>query len=698
MKKRIDFSLHLLLFWGLFLYSPYSSGQAANRKIDSLRSLIVSARADTDKVTLLITMSKIVDCNDSSLKLRYAATALKIAEKIGWEKGIVNADLAIGNIYDNCIRNFEAATTYFQKAVSIAKASGDKTNQANALVDMAEAYFEKYEYGAALAYCKQVLELAPSAEVVNGVLGNMGIIYTKVADYPNALICYDSSLKITDDLIRKSKAEKQNYKLQKGGLLIDIGNIYMAMSEHDHALENYTKAQRISAETKNELLGVLALRCLGKTYLYETNYKRSIQYYSAALEKSEKSGERTNEAGIYNELAVVYLEAGAVDQALESAQSAMRLADENNYIALLPVVYTTLGKIYTVQKKYKAALSYLQKAVSICGKDCALNDEMNAWEVLSSTYDKMNQPRQALDAYRHYILIRDSVYNIEVANKLTRETLRAEYGRQKLAADIENNMRMQKQMVYTISGYAGFAVVLLLAFFIYRNYTVEKKANVIVTKANETINEEKQKSEMLLLNILPEDVATELKSYGRVRAKLFDHVTVLFTDFVNFTEAGERLSPEKLVDELDNCFKAFDEIIGKYNIEKIKTVGDAYVAASGLPQPNRDHAADIVMAAIEFSRFMIDRRKELGDQTFAMRIGINSGTVVAGIVGVRKFAYDIWGDTVNTAARMEQYSQPDKINISQSTYDLVKDRFKCVDRGTIDAKNKGKIRMYFVEV
>jgi adenylate cyclase len=172
---------------------------------------------------------------------------------------------------------------------------------------------------------------------------------------------------------------------------------------------------------------------------------------------------------------------------------------------------------------------------------------------------------------------------------------------------------------------------------------------------------------------------------------------VLFTDFVNFTEAGERFSPQALVAELHTCFKAFDIIVSKYNIEKIKTVGDAYLAVSGLPNANPAHAREVVMAALEIRDFIAERRKQLGDQTFDIRIGVNSGTVVAGIVGVKKFAYDIWGDTVNIAARIEQYSDPGKINISQSTYELVKDTFTCTDRGEIDAKHKGKLRMYYAE-
>lgn len=218
-----------------------------------------------------------------------------------------------------------------------------------------------------------------------------------------------------------------------------------------------------------------------------------------------------------------------------------------------------------------------------------------------------------------------------------------------------------------------------------------------VSERTAEIREEKKKSDELLRNILPEEIAEELKQSGTSDARYFDHVSVIFTDFVDFTKAGERLTPQQLVDELHACFKAFDEIISRYHIEKIKTIGDAYLAVCGLPTEVKNHAENTVRAALDIMAFMQERRKQRPETTFDIRIGIHSGAVVAGIVGVKKFAYDIWGDTVNTAARMEQSSQSGKINISQATYELVKDKFTCTYRGEIAAKNKGDMNMYFVE-
>jgi adenylate cyclase len=208
------------------------------------------------------------------------------------------------------------------------------------------------------------------------------------------------------------------------------------------------------------------------------------------------------------------------------------------------------------------------------------------------------------------------------------------------------------------------------------------------------------RSETLLLNILPKQIAEELKANGKAEAKHFDEVTVLFTDFKNFTQIAEKLSPTDLVTELDTIFAVFDNIISKHKLEKIKTIGDSYMCAGGLPTPGNTHAVDAVNAALEIREFIsqhIRNRRDEGKDPFEIRIGIHSGPVVAGIVGKIKFAYDIWGDTVNLASRMESSGEPGRINISGSTYELVKDQFHCTHRGKIKAKNKGEVDMYFVD-
>jgi class 3 adenylate cyclase len=234
----------------------------------------------------------------------------------------------------------------------------------------------------------------------------------------------------------------------------------------------------------------------------------------------------------------------------------------------------------------------------------------------------------------------------------------------------------------------GAGLSLLLLGFAAFSYNQKRKDN-------RKIAEEKQKSDDLLLNILPYEVAEELKEKGKTSAKHYDEVSVLFTDFVNFTSTSEKLGVQEVLNELNVYFTEFDRIMERNGLEKIKTIGDAYLAVSGLPASNEQHAQNAVQAGLEILEF-IEKRKTENTNALDIRIGIHSGPVIAGIVGVKKFAYDIWGDTVNTAARMEQNSQKGKLNISGSTYDLVKQKFSCEHRGKIDTKGKGALDMYFV--
>lgn len=265
---------------------------------------------------------------------------------------------------------------------------------------------------------------------------------------------------------------------------------------------------------------------------------------------------------------------------------------------------------------------------------------------------------------------------------------------QKAENDATQSNQLRNMMMIGLAGLSG---ILLLLF---NRFRANQKAKKVLEEKSKIIEKEQQRSEELLLNILPPSIAEELKRNGRAKARSVDEVTVLFTDFKNFTSIAEKLTPEQLVAELDYCFKGFDFIISQYNIEKIKTIGDAYMCAAGLT-PNSGNAIKMVKAATEMQEFLKDYREEKiakNEPYFEARIGIHTGPVVAGVVGNKKFAYDIWGDTVNLAARMEQNSEPNRVNISESTYWKVKYDFNCQFRGKLAVKNKGEVEMYFVEV
>ncbi len=218
-------------------------------------------------------------------------------------------------------------------------------------------------------------------------------------------------------------------------------------------------------------------------------------------------------------------------------------------------------------------------------------------------------------------------------------------------------------------------------------------------KQKQILQEEKQKSEKLLLNVLPQEIADQLKNKGAVLPKFYKKASVLFTDFKGFTKISEILSPVEIVKELNFYFEKFDEIIEKHFIEKIKTIGDSYMCAGGIPLRNNSNPFDTVLAGLQMQHFVSewnDRKKQQNLPIWELRIGIHTGNVISGVIGKKKFAYDIWGDTVNTASRMESAGASGRVNVSKSTYEYIKDFFDCEYRGKIEVKNKGEIEMYFV--
>lgn len=239
----------------------------------------------------------------------------------------------------------------------------------------------------------------------------------------------------------------------------------------------------------------------------------------------------------------------------------------------------------------------------------------------------------------------------------------------------------------------NFAFIATVAYFLMEGF-LKNKASLLAL-----IREEHQVANSLLLNIFPDETARELKERGRVAAKSYQQATVLFTDFVGFSAFARTLTAEELVEQIDFYFGAFDDIMTRYCLEKIKTIGDSYMCVGGIPAYTDNHAHDMVRAALEIRQFVVNHRDNKMSQynyPFDIRIGIHTGPVVAGVVGSTKMAFDIWGETVNIASRIEQACEPDMINISEATHALIRHEFECVYRGRFPAKHIGEVDMYYV--
>lgn len=312
-----------------------------------------------------------------------------------------------------------------------------------------------------------------------------------------------------------------------------------------------------------------------------------------------------------------------------------------------------------------------------------MNEEQMRQELL------VVQQERLLDS----MLIETIVDSLNLAQH-ERQIEQQQYELRKQEAEIELRNSHRNLLLSIIGG-----IIILMAGVFHRNYSI-RKHNAVLSEKNTIIEKERAKSEELLLNILPGVIAEELKTKGMASTKNYQMASVMFVDFKGFSHIAKKLSAEKLVGELDHAFKNFDEIIGKYGLEKIKTIGDEYMCAGGLPTKSKNHPVQMVKAALEIQSFLNKWNAEKiknKQPTFEARIGIHSGPLIAGVVGSKKFAYDVWGDTVNVASRMESTSEAGKVNISAATFEQVKSVFDCEYRGKVPAKNVGEVEMYYVK-
>jgi len=533
----------------------------------------------------------------------------------------------------------------------------------------------------------------------------LGANYTVKADCPAALDCLLKALKIYEEL-----GDKRNIALT----LYNIARVFVIQKNTGHALEYYFKTLAIQQEIKDTANIPYTLGDIGSAYEVQKNYPKALEYYNQALAANRKIGNNLAIADNIGNMGCVFMDQYDYASALQYFFEALKMNEAlgNKSSSLINIgnigeCYLAVAKDTTGNLKHNELIpagktANLHKAVEYLNRGIALSREIGDLEELeiytkdrSEAEELSGNYKTALGDYKLFVTAKDSVFNIDNNVKITNLETKRDLELKDKQIEINNKQIQIDKLEVAKKNHerwffvAGIAALLVIIFITLRNIKRQKRSNHLLSK-------EKQKSERLLLNILPAEVAEELKEKGKAHAKYYDDVTVLFTDFVDFTKAGERMKPQELIDELDACFKEFDEIADKYNIEKIKTIGDAYLAVAGLPTADPNHAENTVRAAIEINAFMAARQAKLGNNTFAIRIGIHSGSVVAGIVGLKKFAYDIWGDTVNTAARMEQNSETGKINISQTTYKLVKDKINCTYRGEIDAKGKGAMKMYYV--
>ncbi|MCS7035203.1 MAG: adenylate/guanylate cyclase domain-containing protein [Saprospiraceae bacterium] len=697
----------------------------AQTAADSLARLLQRAPADTNRVLLLVDYAWEINETQPHQAERSLREAIALAQRLGYLRGEAKAWNGLG-VLEEIRQNKNAAQQHYLKALQLRQQLGDKAEIASSLNNLGVLYENFGQPDSALAYHKQslaILETLRDTLRIARARFNIAAVLQESGDYTEARSQLYEARAILEQIGDRDGMAKVYAQLGHIYLELDryrealrwyrqaldlrqqLGEpqgLAMALSDYANALDEYQARGTDSLTDVFALLERPTPRRTAETQSADT----VLHYYQRALQLWNQLDNAAGKAQVFTNMADVYKRLGQYATGLALLQQAEAIALDLEDPLLLMEIYNVQSDIYDRMGQHARSLGYVKKYYALARETKNQKFVQSALKDFSEVYSAMGDYARAY-AYRvkydefRYARLREK----ERSDFARKEVLYEAERRERLLKEQETALKLQaaelaRSRLELYASLAGVIALLVLAALLYSRNRLRARTNRELAAKNAVIERERQRADDLLTNILPAATAAELKAHNRVKPVRYDSVTVMFTDFKGFTLIAENLPSEVLIAELDECFTLFDDIVRQHGLEKIKTIGDAYMCAGGLPLPNDTHPADVVRAAIAMQcqlQALMARKKAEGKPVFEMRIGIHTGPVVAGVVGRHKFAYDIWGDTVNTAARLEQTSEPGKINISETTYQAVKDLLPCTYRGRLSAKNKGEVAMYFVE-
>lgn len=678
-----QYLVHLLLGGCLFVCGP----QAKAQKADTSQVLEL-----TDKAWEVIETR-----TDEAERLLIEAVAK--AQSLKYLRGEAAAWNGLGVVAE-VQGDFILAEKNYRKALALRQKLGDKQEVASSLNNLGVLYEMSGRYDSAIVLFKEnlrVLEEIKDTVRIARTQFNLAGVYQEKGIYT-----------IANEHLTEARIilESQNDEDGIAKVYTSLGHIRFELDRYDEGFDFYKKALALREKLGDPVRLAEAYTDYANALDEMDSSQTAVVFYQRALDIWKNLDDLLGQANVYVNLGDAHKHLGNYRLALDYLRQAELIYKDLNNRNGLMETYNTKGDVYYRDGKQKAALEYVGKYYRIAIK---ANDQkfiQGALKDYAEVYAAMGDFRTAYEYRQQYDSVRYKNLNEKISSEFAqKEAFFEDDKRKKKLKEQEAAFKLQKSELARsrnelYASLAGVLALLALAALLFSRNRLRARANRELAAKNEAIEQERRRADELLTNILPAATAAELKAHARVKPVRYESVTVMFTDFKGFTTIAESLPSEVLIAELDECFSLFDRIVQEYGLEKIKTIGDAYMCAGGLPTPNNTHPQDTVRAAIAMQQrlqALMAQKKAAGKPVFEMRIGIHTGPVVAGVVGRHKFAYDIWGDTVNTAARLEQGSEPNKINISETTYQAVKDLFLCTHRGRLSAKNKGEVTMYFVE-
>jgi adenylate cyclase len=624
----------------------------------------VAQTNDTATVNSLIQTGKekLATAPDSTILL--GKQAADIADKIDFQKGKALAlkNIGLGYFYQT---NLVEALNYWTESLKIFENINDQAGIANLLNNIAAVYSSNDDNEKALEYSLRSLQIAEKLgdklRILSALSSVANVYYANPASIDTALNYFLRALPLAKEI-----GDMESY----GVVAENIGEIYYEKGKSEYEKKNFAKTKEYDAS--------------------------ALEYFNMSI---KALGNTANSPFAYNGIGKVYLRKGNSDEALKYHKLALSIAEKTNGKTNIMQSYRGMANVYAEKKDFTTAQMYFKKSEELAKEIDSKSSLKDIYEYMAAAYYKAGDLNSAYTYQRKFADYKDSVLVESTEKKLG--ALRLNFDLEKKQSKIDlltkdndlQTVKIKRQQFAKNAFLVGLCLVVVIALLIFRNYLVKVRTHKILDK-------QKNEIEGLLLNILPKEVAHELQTSGHATPRHYDSVSVMFTDFQAFTIIADNMSPKELVAELDACFIAFDNIIEKHNLEKIKTIGDSYMCAGGIPVPDENHVLKIVKAGLEIQEYISEyniARIQRGLKPWVARIGVHAGPVVAGVVGKKKYAYDIWGGTVNIASRMEANGEPGKVNVSQAVYEIIKDHYTCIPRGKISAKNIGEIDMYFIE-
>lgn len=685
------------------IYLDYGSSNKAIEYFKQAEKFLSSQNSQKEKAIFYESFADAYSANNQNIESnRYYNYAIEILEKYEEEQRILQ------KITDDYIKTnkHEQAILTLTYIKDLALKKGKKTDAAIAANNIASLYHLQKKYTQAIPYFEEALKdekLIPQ-QTLSTLFANYGIALQNTGNLNGAIFNLNKALTI-------AKTIKKNNEIASIENL--LANIYLAQKDYYNAQKLINSAEKTAiantyVDTKSSIYYTAALLY---QQLYE--YEKAFDYYQKYLNLkdeilvAEKTAQQDLQRQIFllekqeKELQLTFINKDIQDLSLkqlklESEKLKLEAARKEDELKLLK--QSEEANAIALKNKELEAIK-VQQDLELVKQNLATSEKDKRLREL-----KQKEALQIVELARQKAETQQNLQAISLLQK-DKELLTA--NNELLSKDAAlKELELASQRNFQRLAYGIGLLLLVITGLIIRGLYLARKNNKLLQQKNKEIESsrleteiERHKAEELLLNILPHETADELKQNGIATPRHYAKVSVLFTDFSNFTQISAKLTPEELITELNECFSAFDDIVVRFGLEKIKTIGDAYMCAGGIPTANDSNPRDAVAAALELQHFMKKRNEERnkkGLPHFQMRVGIHTGEVITGVVGKNKFAYDIWGDTVNLASRMESTCPPNAVNISEATYQYVKNDFSCIPRGEIEAKGKGKVMMYLV--